>query len=79
MVTGLTNGKTYTCTVLATNSVGDSDASVASDADRARPRCRHAGRADVDARQRVDLGGVRRAGQQRRRAITGYTATLHVE
>ena len=32
MVTGLTNGKTYTCTVLATNSVGDGDASVASDA-----------------------------------------------
>src|SRR4029077_18697637 len=30
-VTGLDNGKTYTCTVQTTNSVGDSDASVASD------------------------------------------------
>ncbi len=32
VVTGLDNGKTYTCTVLATNSVGSGDASVASDA-----------------------------------------------
>ena len=30
VVTGLDNGKTYTCTVLATNGVGDSDASIAS-------------------------------------------------
>jgi hypothetical protein len=29
-VTGLTNGKDYTCSVLATNSVGDSTASAAS-------------------------------------------------
>ena len=32
VVTGLDNGKTYTCTVIATNGVGDSNASVASDA-----------------------------------------------
>jgi len=30
VVTGLTNGKTYTCSVLATNGVGDSDGSLAS-------------------------------------------------
>ena len=64
--TGLTNGKTYTCTVLATNAVGNSAASAASATAMPGLVPSAPAPADRDARQRVDLGRVHRAGQQRR-------------
>ena len=79
VVTGLTNGKSYTCTVLATNAEGNSAPEPA-----ARPPCsRHgpdrAGAADGRARQREHQRDVHRVGQQRRLARHRLHRELHVE
>ena len=63
VVTGLTNGKTYTCTVFATNAEGNSAPSAASAVRGSRPRAERTGPADRDPRQRLDLGRVHRADQ----------------
>ena len=74
-----TNGKTYTCTVLATNSVGDSDASVASDATVPATAPGTPAAPTVTARQRVDLGRVRRAREHGGSRNHGLHRELHVE
>ena len=64
VVAALTNGKTYTCTVFATNDVGDGLASPASSA--AIPATVPAVPAapTADPGQHLDLGGVRRPRQR---------------
>ena len=62
VVFALTNGKTYTCTVFATNAVGDGLAVVRFGIRGSRNRADRTGRTDADARQQFDLGGVRRPG-----------------
>ncbi|MFM8236407.1 MAG: fibronectin type III domain-containing protein [Actinomycetota bacterium] len=74
-VSGLTNGKTYTCTVVATNGIGDSAASTPSgsfvpatvpDPPTGVSATRGNASADVSFSAPLDDGGE---------AITGYTAT----
>ena len=67
-VTGLTNGKTYTCTVTATNGNGTSPASPASNAGRAEHRSRAApGKPTVAADDAQITVDVRRAFRRRER------------
>ena len=75
VVSALTNGKTYTCTVLATNAVGDSAASAASATGGSRDRADGAGRTPRSTHGNTSISVAFVAPGTGGSAITGYTAS----